>query len=51
MIIGPNTTGKSSIVCAICLGLAGKTAFLGRAQHPSEFIKHGKQKATIVIEM
>uniref|UniRef100_A0A8C9VY44 Structural maintenance of chromosomes protein 5 n=1 Tax=Scleropages formosus TaxID=113540 RepID=A0A8C9VY44_SCLFO len=30
MIIGANGTGKSSIVCAICLGLAGKTATLGR---------------------
>lgn len=30
MIIGANGTGKSSIVCAICLGLAGKTAILGR---------------------
>ncbi|KAF5912736.1 hypothetical protein HPG69_007726 [Diceros bicornis minor] len=31
MIIGANGTGKSSIVCAICLGLAGKPAFMGRA--------------------
>ena len=30
MIVGANGTGKSSIVCAICLGLAGKTAILGR---------------------
>ncbi|XP_016391663.1 structural maintenance of chromosomes protein 5-like [Sinocyclocheilus rhinocerous] len=30
MIVGANGTGKSSIVCAICLGLAGKTAVLGR---------------------
>lgn len=30
MIVGANGTGKSSIVCAICLGLAGKTATLGR---------------------
>lgn len=26
MIIGPNGTGKSSIVCAICIGLGGKTS-------------------------
>ncbi|KAG8551067.1 hypothetical protein GDO81_018430 [Engystomops pustulosus] len=31
MIVGANGTGKSSIVCAICLGLAGKTSFIGRA--------------------
>ncbi|RXM95464.1 Structural maintenance of chromosomes protein 5 [Acipenser ruthenus] len=30
MIVGANGTGKSSIVCAICLGLAGKTSFIGR---------------------
>lgn len=30
MIVGANGTGKSSIVCAICLGLAGKTTILGR---------------------
>ena len=26
MIIGPNGTGKSTIVCGICLGLGGKTS-------------------------
>nr|XP_041567356.1 structural maintenance of chromosomes protein 5-like [Taeniopygia guttata] len=31
LIVGGNGTGKSSIVCAICLGLAGKPSFLGRA--------------------
>lgn len=30
MIVGANGTGKSSIVCAICLCLAGKTTILGR---------------------
>jgi structural maintenance of chromosomes protein 5 len=25
MVIGPNGTGKSTVVCAIALGLAGKT--------------------------
>jgi len=29
--MGPNGTGKSTIVCAICLGLAGKPKILGRA--------------------
>lgn len=36
MIIGANGTGKSSIVCAICLGLAGKPAFMGRADKVSK---------------
>ncbi|KAL0607161.1 Structural maintenance of chromosomes protein 5 [Plecturocebus cupreus] len=36
MIIGANGTGKSSIMCAICLGLAGKPAFMGRADKELE---------------
>ncbi len=51
IIIGPNGTGKSTIVCAICLGLAGKTALLGRATQASDFIKHGCPKAIIEIEL
>lgn len=31
VIVGANGTGKSSIVCALCLGLAGKPSFIGRA--------------------
>ena len=51
VIIGPNGTGKSTIVCAICLGLAGKTSWLGRAQHPTEFIKYEKTRAKIEITL
>ena len=51
VIIGPNGTGKSTIVCAICLGLAGKTSILGRAQNPAEFIKHRRDKAVIEITL
>lgn len=51
MIIGPNGTGKSSLVSAICLGLAGKTSVLSRAAQASEFIKHGTESATIEIEL
>ncbi|XP_060572956.1 structural maintenance of chromosomes protein 5-like [Ruditapes philippinarum] len=51
VVIGPNGTGKSTIVCAICLGLAGKTSWLGRAQSPTDFIKYGKSKARIELEL
>ncbi|XP_059171563.1 structural maintenance of chromosomes protein 5-like [Physella acuta] len=51
IIIGPNGTGKSAIVCAICLGLAGKTTWLGRASDAKDFIKYGSEKAKIVIEL
>jgi len=51
MIIGPNGTGKSTLVCAICLGLGGKTSLLGRAKDIKDFVKHGKEKAIIEIEL
>ncbi|BFY96965.1 hypothetical protein BsWGS_00005 [Bradybaena similaris] len=51
VIIGPNGTGKSAIVCAICLGLAGKTNTLGRASELKDFIKYGADRACIEIEL
>ncbi|KAF9879365.1 hypothetical protein CkaCkLH20_02908 [Colletotrichum karsti] len=51
MVIGPNGTGKSSLVCAICLGLGFSPKHLGRAGNVKEFVKHGKSSATIEIEL
>uniref|UniRef100_A0A7N6BEC9 Structural maintenance of chromosomes protein 5 n=1 Tax=Anabas testudineus TaxID=64144 RepID=A0A7N6BEC9_ANATE len=51
MIVGANGTGKSSIVCAICLGLAGKTAILGRGDKVGLYVKRGCQKGFIEIEL
>ncbi|KJK68354.1 RecF/RecN/SMC N terminal domain protein [Aspergillus parasiticus SU-1] len=51
MVIGPNGTGKSTLVCAICLGLGWGPAHLGRAKDPGEFVKHGCREATIEIEL
>lgn len=51
MVIGPNGTGKSSLVCAICLGLGYSPKHLGRAGSIKEFVKHGKDTATIEIEL
>ncbi|XP_025077820.1 LOW QUALITY PROTEIN: structural maintenance of chromosomes protein 5-like [Pomacea canaliculata] len=51
VIIGPNGTGKSAIVCAICLGLAGKTSWLGRAKEPADYVKYGTTKGTIELEL
>ncbi|PHH76202.1 hypothetical protein CDD80_1725 [Ophiocordyceps camponoti-rufipedis] len=51
MVIGPNGTGKSSLVCAICLGLGYSPKLLGRAGSVKEFVKHGKDTATIEIEL
>uniref|UniRef100_A0A673CXJ5 Structural maintenance of chromosomes protein 5 n=1 Tax=Sphaeramia orbicularis TaxID=375764 RepID=A0A673CXJ5_9TELE len=51
MIVGANGTGKSSIVCAICLGLAGKTAVLGRGDKVGLYVKRGCNKGNIEIEL
>ncbi|XP_018411146.1 PREDICTED: structural maintenance of chromosomes protein 5 isoform X2 [Nanorana parkeri] len=51
MIVGANGTGKSSIVCAICLGLAGKTSFIGRADKVGLYVKRGCQKGLVELEL
>lgn len=51
MVIGPNGTGKSSLVCAICLGLGYPASVLGRATSFGEFVKHGKENAVVEIEL
>lgn len=51
MVIGPNGVGKSSLVCAICLGLGWGTKVLGRAEDVGMFVKFGEDQATIEIEL
>lgn len=51
MVIGPNGTGKSSLVCAICLGLCFPSNVLGRATAYGEYVKHGQDQATIEVEL
>ncbi|XP_049651435.1 structural maintenance of chromosomes protein 5 isoform X2 [Accipiter gentilis] len=51
MIVGANGTGKSSIVCAICLGLAGKPSFIGRADKVGLFVKQGCLKGVVEVEL
>lgn len=51
MVIGPNGTGKSSLVCAICLGLGFHPKHLGRATQVGEFVKNGKETAVIEVEL
>jgi len=51
MVIGPNGTGKSTLVCAICLGLASSPNNLGRAKDVGEFVKHGASEAYIELEL
>lgn len=51
LIIGPNGTGKSSIVCAVVLGLNGKLKTLGRADQLSSYVKSGCDQSLIEIEL
>ena len=42
---------KSSIVCAVCLGLAGHPRVIGRAGNIADYIKTGNDKGVIEIEL
>ncbi|KAG8772659.1 Structural maintenance of chromosomes protein 5, partial [Serendipita sp. 405] len=51
MILGPNGTGKSTIACAICIGLGFSVSVLGRAEVLTAFVKHGYDKGFVEIEL
>ncbi|XP_053989694.1 LOW QUALITY PROTEIN: structural maintenance of chromosomes protein 5 [Hylaeus volcanicus] len=51
VIIGPNGTGKSTIVCAIVLGLGGKPTTLGRSSQVGDYVKAGCNEAKIEIHL
>eukprot|EP00934_Nitzschia_sp_Nitz4_P002927 Nitzschia sp. Nitz4//scaffold11_size288233//84805//88427//NITZ4_000754-RA/size288233-snap-gene-0.15-mRNA-1//1//CDS//3329534014//2917//frame0 len=51
MVIGPNGTGKSTILCAICLGLGGEPALLGRASDIETFVANGEDEGEIELEI
>lgn len=51
MLIGPNGTGKSTMVAAIILGLGGNPRTVGRGTKISEYIKHGCANAIINIQL
>ncbi|PLW22445.1 hypothetical protein PCASD_07790 [Puccinia coronata f. sp. avenae] len=51
MIIGPNGTGKSTLVCAIVLGLGFSTGVLDRVSDIKSFIKHGAEEGSVEIEL
>mmetsp|Transcript_40466 Transcript_40466/g.96183 ORF Transcript_40466/g.96183 Transcript_40466/m.96183 type:complete len:1063 (+) Transcript_40466:234-3422(+) len=49
LVLGANGTGKSSFVCALCVGLNGSTKLLGRADNVKEFIRRGQSEAVTDI--
>jgi len=51
LILGPNGTGKSALVCGIIIGLAGDASTTGRSGSLMEYIKFGCLYALIQIEL
>ncbi|XP_055908199.1 structural maintenance of chromosomes protein 5 [Eupeodes corollae] len=51
IIIGPNGTGKSTLVAAIVLGMGGSAKLLARSSAIQEYIKNGKSEAAISIKI
>ncbi|TIA86441.1 hypothetical protein E3P99_03678 [Wallemia hederae] len=51
MIIGPNGTGKSTIVCGIALGLGAGPKILGRSSDVNAFVKQDKDQGYIQIHL
>ncbi|KAG7670314.1 hypothetical protein Ndes2437A_g04826 [Nannochloris sp. 'desiccata'] len=51
LVLGPNGTGKSSLVCALCVGLGGSTRLLGRADHVSSFVRRGTNEGEVTITL
>ncbi|TIB40208.1 hypothetical protein E3P86_00783 [Wallemia ichthyophaga] len=51
MIIGPNGTGKSTIVCGIALGLGAGPKILGRSSDVNAFVKQDKTQGYTEIHL
>ncbi|KAG8927168.1 Structural maintenance of chromosomes protein 5 [Tulasnella sp. 418] len=51
MVLGPNGTGKSSIVCAIAIGCAWSPTVLGRADSLKSFVNHNKNTGYVEVEL
>lgn len=48
-VVGANGSGKSSLVCAICLCLGGGAANMERAKDIKSFIRSGSSESTISV--
>lgn len=51
VILGPNGTGKSTLVSAILIGMGGDFKKIGRATNLKDYIKHGKESASVIITL
>jgi len=51
IVVGPNGTGKSSVVCAICLCLGGSHKSLDRAEKYKDFVKKGANSGYVEVDL
>jgi len=51
VLIGPNGTGKSSIINGIGLACGSDAKTLGRSSVFGEYIKHGKQSGFVELHV
>ncbi|TVU40978.1 hypothetical protein EJB05_14464, partial [Eragrostis curvula] len=51
LVIEPNGSGLSSLVCAIALGLAGNPKIVGRASNLGAFVKSGEDSGHVKISL
>ncbi|KNC26668.1 hypothetical protein FF38_13048 [Lucilia cuprina] len=51
VIIGPNGTGKSTLVSAIVLSLGGEPILLARSNSIGDYVKNGCESATVSVEV
>lgn len=51
MVLGPNGTGKSAIVCSIIIGLAGEVTLTGRGNSAVDFVKKKTDHCSTLIEL
>ncbi|KAF2345135.1 P-loop containing nucleoside triphosphate hydrolase, partial [Trinorchestia longiramus] len=51
VVIGPNGTGKSTIMCGLALALSNKSVITGRGKEVCEYVKHGKESSIVEVEI
>ncbi|PAV84678.1 hypothetical protein WR25_02237 [Diploscapter pachys] len=51
VLLGPNGTGKSSVICGICLTLGGTPRSLGRSEKINDYIRHGANDGSVELHL
>lgn len=49
IVIGPNGTGKSSLVAGVIIGMGGSTKILSAHNKLSDYVKNGKKSAKVTL--